>query len=84
MGELWSQHQAFARNVANEVIDIQAALTGQEFDRERLIQGMLSAFEGDPSHKCVGRNAPARLSRAIEQADGLGLGIPTLRELQGG
>ena len=83
MGELWSQHQAFARQVANEVIDIQAALTGQEFDRERLIQGMLCAFEEDPTHKCVGRSAPARLARAIAQADSLGLGTPTLRELRG-
>ncbi len=84
VGELWSQHQAFARQVANEVIDIQAALTtGEEFDRERLIQGMLCAIEEDPTHKCMGRKAPARLARAIAQADSLGLGIPTLRELRG-
>ncbi len=82
--ELWSKHQAFTRQVANEVIDIQAARTGQEFDRERLIQGMLSAFEGDPAHKCMGRSAPERLARAIEQADNLGLGVPTLRDLQRG
>lgn len=82
VGELWSEHQAFARQVANEVIDIQAALTGQEFDRERLIQGMISAFEGGLEHKCMGRSAPARLARAIEQADSLGLGIPVLRGLQ--
>jgi hypothetical protein len=83
VSQLWTQHQAFARQVANEVIDIQDALTGVQHDREKLIAGMLEAFDGDPEHGCTGRSAPARLARAIAHADAFGLAVPTLRGLAG-
>ncbi|MFP4130842.1 MAG: ketopantoate reductase family protein [Thiohalospira sp.] len=79
--ELWRDHQELARQVAHEVMDIQAWLTGEELDREALIDGMVEAFEGDPDHKNTGRSAPARLARAIEHADAAGLSVPRLREL---
>lgn len=78
---LWSQHQAFARQVAGEVIDIQDALTGMKNDREKLLAGMLEAFDADPAHGCTGRSAPARLVRALQHADAFGLAVPTLRAL---
>ena len=81
VGELWDQHEAFARDVANDVIDIQEALTGATFDREALIQAMLVAFHGDPEHKCMGRSAPARLQRALAHADKHGLAVPTLKAI---
>ncbi len=81
VSELWRDHQALARSVARDVIDIQEGLTGRQFDREALIAGMLEAFEGDPEHKCMGRSAPARLQRALEHADRLGLEVPTLRQI---
>lgn len=81
VSQLWAQHGAFARQVANEVMDIQDALTGFAHDREKLITGMLEAFDGDPDHGCTGRSAPARLARAITHADELGLAVPTLRAL---
>lgn len=81
VGELWSQHQSLAREVAADVIAIQEALTGSQFDHEALIQAMLQAFEGDLEHKCMGRSAPARLARAIKHADRLGLATPTLRAI---
>ncbi len=81
VSELWSEHQALVRAVANDVIAIQEGLTGQAFDHDALIRGMLEAFEGDPTHKCMGRSAPARLQRAIEHADRLGIEVPTLREI---
>ena len=81
VSELWSQHQPLARAVAGEVIDIQEAMTGETFDREALIAAMLRAFDGDPEHRCMGRSAPARLQRAIEHADRLGLAVPLLREI---
>jgi cytochrome c peroxidase len=67
--------------VASDVIDIQEGLTQQHFDRERLIQGMVEAFHGDPQHKCMGRSAPARLANAIAHADEAKLDVPTLREI---
>lgn len=79
--QLWTQHEAFARQVANEIMDIQDALTGVVHDRDALITGMLEAFDGDPDHGCTGRSAPARLTRALRHADTFGLSVPTLRSL---
>jgi len=81
VGELWSQHEGLARDVANDVIDIQQALTGHTFDREALIQAMLVAFNGDLEHKCMGRSAPARLQRALAHAEKHGLEVPTLKAI---
>lgn len=76
--ELWDAHEALVREVANEVIDLQEWLTGQTFERETLIQGMLAGFEGDPEHKCMGRSAPARLERALHMSQHAGLAAPRL------
>ena len=84
VSQLWAQHEAFARQVANEVMDIQDALTGVEHDREKLVAGMREAFDGDPDHGCTGRSAPARLARALAHADAFGLAVPTLRALSRG
>jgi len=81
VGELWKDHQAIARSVANDVIDLQEALTGKTFDRDALVQSMLSAFEGDPEHKCMGRSAPARLQRAVAHASARDIDLPTLAQL---
>lgn len=82
VSQLWAQHEAFARQIAHEVMDIQDALTGVAHDRDALIAGMLEAFAGDPEHGCTGRSAPSRLARAIGHADEYGLSVPTLRALQ--
>lgn len=79
--QLWQDHQTLAREVANEVIDIQEWLTGQTFDREQLIAGMLEGMDGDPEHKCMGRSAPGRLQRALQFADEARLPVPRLREI---
>lgn len=84
VAQLWAQHEAFARQVANEVMDIQDALTGVKPPRDALIAGMLEAFDGDPDHGCTGRSAPARLARALQHADSFGLAVPTLRSLTAG
>ena len=81
VSQLWAQHEAFARQVANEVTDIQDALTDVAHDRERLIAGMLEVFDGDREHGCTGRSAPARLARALAHADTFGLPVPTLHSL---
>jgi len=83
VSELWANHESFARDVASDVMDIQETLVGHELPRERLIEGMLEAFDGDPDHGCMGRSAPARLARAISQADSAGLEVATLREIAG-
>ena len=81
VSELWANHRELAEAVAREVIQIQEALTGQHFQADELIAAMLKAFAGDPDHGCTGRSAPARLARALQQADAAGLAIPRLREI---
>jgi len=79
--DLWYKNEALAREVANEIMDIQEWLTGNKHDREKLIQGMVEGIKGDLEHKCMGRSSPARLARAIGHADEAGLAVPKLREI---
>lgn len=81
VSELWSRHRELAESVAREVIQIQASLTGEDFQAQALLDGMLTAFDGDPEHGCMGRSAPGRLARALQQADAAGLATPRLREI---
>jgi len=81
LGELQEHHLQLTRDLANDVTDLQEALTGVTLDRGALFQAMLHAFEGDPDHRCMGRSAPARLARALEHAERLRLDVPTLRAI---
>ena len=79
--DLWDNHHDLAIEVANEVMDIQATLVGHDFNRDTLIAGFKAGIAGDPAHMCMGRSAPGRLARAIEQADSASLAIPKLRNI---
>ncbi len=81
VSELWANHRELADALAREVIQIQEALTGHHFQADELIAAMLKAFAGDPEHGCMGRSAPARLARALQQADTAGLAVPRLRDI---
>ena len=81
VGALWATHEELARAVAADVLDVQDALAERRFEREALLAGMIEAFDADPRHACAGRSAPARLSRALHQADAAGLAVPTLRRI---
>ena len=81
VGELWEKHQDLAREVADNVMDIQFRLIGRQLNRTQLIEGMVRAFHGDLDHKCMGRSAPQRLKRAVGQADEFGLDTDKLREI---
>lgn len=80
-GELWHHHRELAQQVADEIMAIQAWLTGRELERERLMAGAAEAMLADPEHANTGRSAPARLKRAIGFADEAGLAVPKLREI---
>lgn len=82
VSDLWAHHRDFARRIGNDVISLQEALTGRRFDRDALFAVLVEAFEGDPSHGCMGRSAPARLVRALAEAERRGLDLPALRELR--
>lgn len=81
VGELWAKHRMLASEIANEVMDIQEWLTGRKHNRDKLLNGMLEAFEADPLHGCKGRSAPDRLKRNLGFADEAGLAVPKLREI---
>ncbi len=81
VSELWRDHQGLAREIAEEIISIQEWLTDRDLPRDRLIEGMLEAFAGDPAHLCLGRTALPRLQRALGHADETGLAVPKLREI---
>jgi len=81
-GTLWSEHSDLARRVADEVADLQEALTGGSFDRDGLMKGVASGINGDPEHHCMGRSAPARLERFIDMADQAGIEAETIRSIQ--
>lgn len=66
--QLWEDHRPIAQAVASDVIRLQETLTGKAFDHRLLINGMVSAFNGDPEHMCMGRSAPVRLQRALALA----------------
>ena len=81
VGELWDQHRDFATNVVKDVLIIQEQLTQTTLNSEPYIKGMVKAFEGDPEHKCMGRSAPQRLARALQQASDFGVEVPTLNKI---
>ncbi|MDX1352959.1 MAG: hypothetical protein R3254_08100 [Thiomicrorhabdus sp.] len=78
---LANQHNSVMQAVASDVLDIQDWLTDTQNDRARLMEGLLEAINGDLEHGCMGRSAPARLSRAIGFADQAGLQVNTLRTI---
>jgi hypothetical protein len=81
---LWNRHQALAREIAGEVLDVQFWLAGKVFSRDKLTAAMVKAFEGDPEHQCLGRSAPVRLRRLLQQAQEAGIKANKLREVQQG
>jgi hypothetical protein len=83
VGALWREHQALARAVADEVLNIQEWLTGQSLPRERLIAGMVAGIEDCPDRYCLGRRAQTRLERALQHAREAGLNVPKLLEIYG-
>jgi hypothetical protein len=82
--DLWYNHRPLAAEVASDVIDVQAWLTGADLDRDRLLAGLVEAIDADPEHGATGRSAPARLARAVAHADEAGLEVSRLRQIQAG
>ncbi|MFW6086600.1 MAG: hypothetical protein ACODAG_05295 [Myxococcota bacterium] len=82
VGELWHRHRDLAMQVADDALQLQEACVGHPLPREALVDEMADAFLADPDHGCRGRSAPARLERALAQADELGLELPAIRDLQ--
>ncbi len=81
VGELWSEHRALTRDVANEVLEIEEWLVRESLPRERLLAGMVEAIQAGPDRECAGRSARARLLRCLKIADEAGLAASRLRKI---
>ena len=82
VGELWNDHAILMNHVFDDVLHIQQHLSGKSFNRDRLLSAVLTAFDGDPEHKCMGRSAPARLQRALQIAADAGIEVSELKRIQ--
>ena len=81
VNDLWNEHIILAREVANEVMDIQSWLIGKDLDRKKIFSGFKEAIDGDLNHQCMGRSATVRLARAISLANEANLEVPKIREI---
>ncbi|WP_369177168.1 hypothetical protein [Candidatus Thiodubiliella endoseptemdiera] len=78
---LRNHHLDLMRAVSSDILTLQSALTNKSFNKNKLEQGMMKAFEGDLAHQCMGRSAPGRLKRTLELAKTLNLSVPTLKDI---
>ena len=81
VGDLWSQHQTLAREIAEEVILIQEFLTAKQLPHEKLIQGMAEGIKDCPDRHCLGRSALSRLQRVLKYAEDANIKTPKLEEI---
>lgn len=81
--DLRNNHLKLMRDVSNDVLKLQSALTDKTFAEDELEKGMIHAFEGDLNHACMGRSAPTRLDRALKLAKEFKLSVPTLEKIKG-
>ena len=82
VGELWGNHQELAKQVADEIMDIQERLTTWKLPREELLEEVIQAFHKEPDHKCRGRAAPDRLERALRHAGLYDIKAPALKKIK--
>jgi len=81
-GFLWKTHTDLAHQVAAEIIALQEVLAGASFSHAEVMDGVVAGITGDPGHKCMGRSAPARLTRFLAMADRAGMAARTIRSIQ--
>jgi hypothetical protein len=82
--ELWNDHRDLAETLVNELIDIQEWLVQSQLPRDKLMTGMLEAFDADPKHICRGRTATERLHRILDHASQAGIKAPLLEDIAKG
>lgn len=79
--QLWNDNAILMNRVFDDVLTIQQYQTCATFDRDHLLNAVLTAFDGDPLHKCMGRSAPQRLQRALQIATEAGLEVPEMQRI---
>jgi len=82
VGELWENHEGLARQVSDEIMNIQEKLAGWKLPREELLKEVIQAFYKEPDHKCKGRAASGRLERALRHAALYDIKTPALKKIK--
>jgi hypothetical protein len=79
IGEVWQARRGEITEIAENVLDVQEALSGGELPRQRLMEQLRRDFEGQPDKGTSGRSALGRLKRAVQNADDYNLAVSRLR-----
>lgn len=82
VSQLWNDNSILMNKVFDDVMEIQQHLTAQTFNRDKQLNAVLTAFDGDPDHPCMGRTAPQRLDRALQIASEADLPVPQLKRIK--
>ncbi len=75
VNDLYNNHLELMHNVLSYILKLQNALTNKTFDKYKLEQKIIKAFESDLKHKCICRLAHQRLKRTLELANQFQLNI---------
>lgn len=81
VGDLWLKHQPLAKEIAQEVIQIQQSLIRKPLPQKKLINGMVDGIKDCPHRHCLGRSALARLERALGFAKKTKINTPKLLQI---
>lgn len=81
VGPLYAEHRELVDGVLADVLALQAALLGAPVDAAAQRAHLERAIAADPEHGARGRSAPARLARARDHAQRLGVAVPHLDAL---
>ncbi len=81
VGALLEAHGELTSAIARDVLRLEAAKLGRAVDEEAAMARFAEAIAGDPEHGAMGRSAPSRLERALQDGARLGVDLPQLREI---
>jgi hypothetical protein len=82
VGGLLDDHLELTRDVFEDVLRLQEALSGRTFDSDKMWEQLVQISRADPGHGSRGRSAPERLGRALGQAESIGLQLAALRRIK--
>lgn len=82
VGRLLDDHQELTRDVFEDVLKLQEALSGRKFASDEMWKQLVQISRADPGHGSRGRSATERLERALGQAESLGFQLAALRRIK--
>lgn len=80
-GDLATTHRGLVSAILDDVLAIDEKRLGKALPRASLLECAFGDFAKDPTHASMGRSAPARLGRALQRAEALGVEVPAIRKV---